>query len=115
MDVKLVIFDMDGVLVDSEPAIRQSSREALEEWGVKAELEDFRQFSGMGDDIFIGGVSEKYGVCIAAVARWAKNNGVQRGKPVNGIMPFEWTEDDCRRFEQRQGKGWKKGVPRNKE
>lgn len=34
-------------------------------------------------------VSEKYGVCIAAVARWAKNNGVQRGKPVNGIMPFE--------------------------
>lgn len=62
MDVKLVIFDMDGVLVDSEPAIRQSSREALEEWGVKAELEDFRQFSGMGDDIFIGGVSEKYGV-----------------------------------------------------
>ena len=60
-------------------------------------------------------VSEKYGVCIAAVARWAKNNGVQRGKPVNGIMPFDWTEDDCRRFEQRPGKGWKKGVPRKKE
>ncbi|MDY2843900.1 MAG: DNA-binding protein [Treponema sp.] len=60
-------------------------------------------------------VSEKYGVCIASVARWAKNNGVRRGEPVNGIMPFDWTEDDCRRFEQRRGKGWKKGVPRKKE
>lgn len=69
----------------------------------------------VGDKMTTKEVSEKYGVCIAAVARWAKNNGVQRGKPVNGIMPFDWTEDDCRRFEQRPGKGWKKGVPRNKE
>lgn len=59
-------------------------------------------------------VAEKYGVSIATVARWAKNNDVQRGQPVNGIMPFDWTDDDCIRFEHRQGKGWKKGVPRNK-
>ena len=59
-------------------------------------------------------VSEKYSVCIASVARWAKNNGVQRGEPINGISPFNWTEDDCKRFENRTGKGWKKGVPRSK-
>lgn len=59
--IKLVIFDMDGVLVDSEPAIRSASKEALAEWGVLAELEDFRPFTGMGDDKFIGGVAEKYG------------------------------------------------------
>ncbi len=59
-------------------------------------------------------ISERYGVSIAAAARWAKNNGVRRGAPVNGIMPFEWTEEDCGRFERRPRKGWKKGVPRGK-
>lgn len=59
-------------------------------------------------------VSEKYDVCIAAVARWAKNNGVKRGEPVNGIMPYEWTEEDCQRFECRRAQGWTKGKPRKK-
>lgn len=59
--IKLVIFDMDGVLVDSEPAISLASKEALSEWGIEAELGDFHQFTGMGDDKFIGGVAEKYG------------------------------------------------------
>lgn len=59
--IKLVIFDMDGVLVDSEPAISLASKEALAEWGIEAELGDFHQFTGMGDDKFIGGVAEKYG------------------------------------------------------
>ncbi|WP_288583629.1 DNA-binding protein [uncultured Treponema sp.] len=56
-------------------------------------------------------VAERYGVCIAAVARWAKNNGVGRGEPVNGIMPFNWTEDDCKRFECRRAPGRSKGRP----
>ena len=58
-------------------------------------------------------VAEKYGLSVPAVARWAKNNGVKRGEPVNGIMPFNWTEEDCKRFECRPPKGWKKVVPRN--
>ena len=56
-------------------------------------------------------VSEKYGVCIAAVARWAKNNGVKRGEPVNGIMPFNWTEDDCKRVECSRAPGRRKDSP----
>ena len=59
--IELVIFDMDGVLVDSEPAITYASMEALSEIGVKAEYEDFKPFTGMGDDKFIAGVAEKYG------------------------------------------------------
>jgi len=60
--IKLVIFDMDGVLVDSEPAITKASMDALAEWGVDAKYSDFKQYTGMGDDKFIGGVAEKYGV-----------------------------------------------------
>ena len=60
--IKLVIFDMDGVLVDSEPAITQASVESLREaYGIEAKHGDFKEFTGMGDDKFIQGVAEKYG------------------------------------------------------
>ena len=59
--LKLIIFDMDGVLVDSEPAITHASIEALKEIGAYANDKDFKEFTGMGDDKFIRGVAEKYG------------------------------------------------------
>jgi haloacid dehalogenase superfamily, subfamily IA, variant 3 with third motif having DD or ED len=61
-NAKIVIFDMDGVLTDSEPAITQASIESLKEWNVDAKHEDFKQFTGMGDDKFIGGAANIYGV-----------------------------------------------------
>ena len=57
-----VIFDMDGVLIDSEKAITLAAMEALRFWGVNAEFDDFKQFTGMGENKFIGGVAAKYGV-----------------------------------------------------
>ncbi|MCL1858413.1 MAG: HAD family phosphatase [Oscillospiraceae bacterium] len=60
--LELVIFDMDGVLVDSEPAITQASIESLKEtFGITPKHSDFKEFTGMGDDKFIQGVAEKYG------------------------------------------------------
>ena len=58
----LVIFDMDGVLVNSEGAFRRACSEALEKWNVKAEYDEFQPFTGMGDEKYIGGVSESHGV-----------------------------------------------------
>ena len=60
--INAVIFDMDGVLVDSEEAITLAGIEALESWGIDAKPEDFKPFTGMGEDKFIGGVAEKHGV-----------------------------------------------------
>ena len=60
--LKSVIFDMDGVLIDSEEAITLAALEALKFWGVNAEFDDFKQFTGMGENKFIGGVAAKYGV-----------------------------------------------------
>lgn len=61
-NVTAVIFDMDGVLVDSEYAMRASSIEALKKYGIKAEHEDFYEFTGMGEDMFVGGVARKHGI-----------------------------------------------------
>jgi len=58
---KAVIFDMDGVLVDSEPVINAASILGLAEYGVHAQPEDFIPFIGTGEDRYIGGVAEKYG------------------------------------------------------
>lgn len=60
--IQAVIFDMDGVLLDSEYAMRKASIAALSEWGVQARHEDFFPFTGAGDDRFVGGVAELYGV-----------------------------------------------------
>lgn len=57
-----IIFDMDGVLVDSEDAMKTTSIESLERFGIKPKKEDFVEFTGMGEDAFIGGVAGKYGV-----------------------------------------------------
>jgi len=54
---------MDGVLIDSEHAITLASLEALKNgWGINADYGDFKQFTGMGENKFIGGVAELYGV-----------------------------------------------------
>ena len=57
-----IIFDNDGVLVDSEPVINAAAIQGLKEYGVTAQPEDFLPFVGAGEDRYIGGVAEKYGL-----------------------------------------------------
>jgi len=61
MKYKAILFDMDGVLIESEFLMRHASIQALAEWGIQAKHEDFREFTGMGEDMFVGGVAQKYG------------------------------------------------------
>ncbi len=53
---------MDGVLVDSEDAMKTTSIESLKRFGINPKKEDFVEFTGMGEDAFIGGVAGKYGL-----------------------------------------------------
>ena len=61
MKYKAILFDMDGVLIDSEFLMRHAAIQALAEYGIQAKHEDFMEFTGMGEDRFVGGVAEKYG------------------------------------------------------
>lgn len=55
-----VLFDMDGVLVDSEPFICKAAIEMFRERGIAVKEHDFKTFVGMGENRYIGGVAEKY-------------------------------------------------------
>ena len=57
-----VIFDMDGVLVNSENAMKGTSIKSLNRFGIFPTHDDFLEFTGMGEDMFIGGVARKYGL-----------------------------------------------------
>lgn len=58
--IRAVIFDMDGVLVDSEPLINAAAIAMFKEKELTVRPEDFLPFVGAGEDRYIGGVAEKY-------------------------------------------------------
>jgi HAD superfamily hydrolase (TIGR01509 family) len=60
--IKGVLFDMDGVLLDSEEYITRAGMKLFEEKGYKVQYQDFKEFTGMGEDRFLGGVAEKYDI-----------------------------------------------------
>jgi HAD superfamily hydrolase (TIGR01509 family) len=62
--IKGVLFDMDGVLVDSEPFICKAAIMMFSEIGLKVSPDDFRPFVGTGENRYIGGVAEKYGAVV---------------------------------------------------
>ena len=62
MRYRAILFDMDGVLIESEALTAKVAVQTLREFGIEAKETDFAQFSGCGEDRYIGGVAEMYGV-----------------------------------------------------
>ncbi|MDF7800398.1 HAD-IA family hydrolase [Pontiellaceae bacterium B1224] len=61
--IKGYIFDMDGVLCDSEAFIAAAAiRMFKERYNQTVQEEDFIPFVGAGENRYIGGVAEKYGI-----------------------------------------------------
>ncbi|KQK21966.1 hypothetical protein BRADI_1g64267v3 [Brachypodium distachyon] len=55
--VSAVLFDMDGVLCDSEEPSRRAAVDVFAEMGVEATVDDFIPFMGTGEANFLGGVA----------------------------------------------------------
>jgi HAD superfamily hydrolase (TIGR01509 family) len=60
--VRGVLFDMDGVLCDSEHCSREAGVALFAEMSISVTAEDFVPFMGTGEANFLGGVAKKYGV-----------------------------------------------------
>jgi beta-phosphoglucomutase len=89
-----VLFDMDGVLVDSEPFICKAAIMMFSELGAKVREKDFQPFIGMGENRYLGGVAELHGISInieEAKARTYKiYSEITRGviAPLPGALSF---------------------------
>lgn len=60
-----IVFDMDGVLCDSEPFINEAAiRMFRQVHHATVQPDDFLPFVGAGEDRYIGGVAEKYGITL---------------------------------------------------
>ncbi|KAJ4956610.1 hypothetical protein NE237_013393 [Protea cynaroides] len=60
--VSAVLFDMDGVLCNSEDSSRMAAVDVFAEMGVSVTPEDFVPFMGTGEANFLGGVASVKGV-----------------------------------------------------
>ncbi|NLJ95485.1 MAG: HAD family phosphatase [Clostridiaceae bacterium] len=58
--MKAILFDCDGVLVNSEPTLAKVSANVMNARGIPAKPEDFLQYIGTGEDTYLGKVVEKY-------------------------------------------------------
>jgi beta-phosphoglucomutase len=57
--LKGVLFDMDGVLADSEEFICRAAIKMFSEYGVTVHPDDFKPFVGTGENSYLGGVALK--------------------------------------------------------
>lgn len=58
---EFIIFDLDGVLINSAPVTRKAATIALEEIGIDADKVDFTPYIGTGEKNFISGPCKIFG------------------------------------------------------
>jgi len=92
--IKGILFDMDGVLVDSEEFICEAAIKMFAEQCIYVEPEDFKPFVGTGEGRYLGGVAEKYGykldVDTAKFRTYTIYGDMVKGKlkALNGVKSF---------------------------
>jgi HAD superfamily hydrolase (TIGR01509 family) len=94
-ELQAIVFDMDGVLCDSEPFICEAAVQMFRErHGVAVRHEDFVPFVGTGENRYLGGVAERYGIRLDLDAdkRFTYERYLQliRGRlqPLAGVLSF---------------------------
>lgn len=89
-----LIFDMDGVLIDSEPVHERSKREALAQSGIQVPEERFANYIGRSDTVMIQdlasehGLSENDGVEILRLKHRIYESLEHTMQPVEGAVDF---------------------------
>ncbi len=59
--IRGVIFDMDGVLLESEPFLAEAAAKMFAEKGCRVDPKEFGPFFGMGEDKLLEGVAHAHG------------------------------------------------------
>jgi beta-phosphoglucomutase len=86
--IKAVLFDMDGVLLESEEYINRAGVMMFREKGFEVQPEDFLPFTGMGEDRYLGGVAEKYNIPFDVMADKRRTYEIYAELVRNNIDPL---------------------------
>lgn len=92
--IKGVLFDMDGVLLDSEELTAEAAISYFGKKGFTVKYEDFFPFFGTGELGFFGGVADKYGIpydnASEANKIYLEYGELAKGKigPLPGVVDF---------------------------
>lgn len=94
--MKAVIFDMDGVLIDSEKFHQQAEIQSLARIGVQVTPADLKPFAGASRELFRRGLSERFGHHLDWDAFFAEKDRVlfdrmENVRLVPGVLP--WLRD----------------------
>ena len=103
-NIRAVIFDMDGVLTNSEPLINTAAIAMFKEKGLMVQPEDFLPFVGTGEERYVAGVAEKYHFPLDAVAAKQRTYEIYLDLVPSQLEAFPGVHDlvrRCRRAELR--------------
>lgn len=101
------IFDMDGVLTDSEPLIRAAATAMFAECGIAVQPEDFQPFIGAGENRYIGGVAERYGMALDLPRAKARTYQLYLEMLPGRLQPFPGAREKVRQCREA---GWRTAV-----
>jgi len=98
--IRGVLFDMDGVLADSEQYICKAAIMMFSEIGLSVKPDDFRPFVGTGENRYIGGVAEKYGLRVEIEEVKARTYEIYKSIIRGKLLPLPGARemvDSCRK------------------
>ncbi len=87
-EIKAIIFDCDGVLVDTEYLKFLAWQKALEEEGVTFTLEEYMPLGGFSSKRILDGIRNQKDICIPEEVI-AKKNALYSARQKQGVPPIE--------------------------
>ena len=92
-----VLFDLDGVLLESEPFVVAAAIQMFAEKGTKVAKDDFNPFFGKGEDAMLQGVADQHGITIEPNAAKIRTYSIYLDLIHNAIEPLPGVHDFIRK------------------
>ncbi len=89
--MKVVIFDMDGVLIDSEVAHQEAVIQALAKHGLNITTEELKPYAGANRQAFQEGITKQYNVNLDWESIYSEKDRllfklIEKVEPISGVI-----------------------------